>query len=187
MTRFASSPTRLVRNSIVNTYSAQAPTRSDFVYGVTARRVCHAHEITRQFQVNSLQRLDSEIRLQHIYSIMSSKRKSDASTSASKKARTVHAPAQALVTAILANTSAYPINDDADTTRHTLVQLAQYARSLEEEVASSASGAGPSQSAPKTKEQLKEAAAKIGRAARSGIRKQMTVRPRASPVEIISS
>jgi hypothetical protein len=56
-----------------------------------------------------------------------------------------------------------------------LVQLAQYARILEEEVASSGAGAGPSTLAPKTKEQLKEAAQKIEKTARSGIRKQMTV------------
>jgi len=104
---------------------------------------------------------------------MSTKRKSDASTVASKKART-HTSAQALVTAILANTNAYPISSDESETRNTLVQLAQYSRSLEEEVASGG-GARQSKPAPKTKEQLQEAAQKIERAARSGIRKQMTV------------
>jgi len=86
----------------------------------------------------------------------------------------MHTPAQALVTAILANTSAYPISNDESETRNMLVQLAQYTRNLEEEVASG-TGAGPSTPAPKTKEQLVEAAQKIEKAARSGIRKQMTV------------
>jgi hypothetical protein len=58
---------------------------------------------------------------------MSAKRKSDTSNVASKKART-HTPAQALVTAILANTSAYPISNDESETRNMLVQLAQYTR-----------------------------------------------------------
>jgi hypothetical protein len=103
---------------------------------------------------------------------MSTKRKSDTSTSASKKARTsAHTSAQALVTAILANTNAYPISGDDSETRNTLVQLAQYTRSLEEEVAVG----GSSKPAPKTQEQLEEAAEKIEKAARSGIRKQMTV------------
>lgn len=106
---------------------------------------------------------------------MSTKRKSDTSNVASKKART-HTPAQALVTAILANTNAYPISNDESETRNMLVQLAQYTRNLEEEIVSGA-GAEPSTPAPKTKDQLEGAAQKIEKAARSGIRKQMTWKP----------
>ena len=104
---------------------------------------------------------------------MSTKRKSDTSNVTSKKART-HTPAQALVTTILANINAYPISNDESETRNMLVQLAQYARNLEEEIVSGA-GAEPSTPAPKTKDQLEGAAQKIKKAARSGIRKQMTV------------
>lgn len=102
----------------------------------------------------------------------SKKRKSDASTSGAKKARTgaASSPGQALVDAILANPTAYPVPDDADATRQALVDLATYARSLE-----GGGGAGASKPAPKTKEQIEEAAEKVRKAARSGIRKQMTV------------
>ncbi|KII95287.1 hypothetical protein PLICRDRAFT_86682 [Plicaturopsis crispa FD-325 SS-3] len=104
----------------------------------------------------------------------SKKRKSDASTSGAKKARTgaASSPGQALVDAILANPTAYPVPDDADATRQALVDLATYARSLE-----GGGGAGASKPAPKTKEQIEEAAEKVRKAARSGIRKQMTWKP----------
>lgn len=107
---------------------------------------------------------------------MPPKRKSDESTHAAKKARTsTHAPAQALVTAILANTSSHPISDDPVETRNSLVQLAQYARSLEEDVGRAAQGTSQSAPVQKTKEQLEEAAEKIKRTAVSGIKKQMSV------------
>lgn len=100
------------------------------------------------------------------------KRKSEASSSGSKKARTTkaNASAQTLVAAILADSKAYPVSDDATVVRNSLVELAQYARALEQEVAS-----GSGKPAPKTKEQIEAAAEKLRNAARSGIRKQMTV------------
>jgi hypothetical protein len=100
------------------------------------------------------------------------KRKAEASTSGSKKARTTNsnASAKSLVTAILADPKAYPVSDDATVVRHSLVELAQYARALEQEVAS-----GSGKPAPKTKQQIESAAEKIRSAARSGIRKQMVV------------
>jgi hypothetical protein len=100
------------------------------------------------------------------------KRKAEASSSSSKKARTTNAnaSAQSLVAAILADSKAYPVSDDATIVRQSLVELAQYARALEQEVAS-----GSGKPAPKAKEQIEAAADKIRNAARSGIRKQMVV------------
>jgi len=100
------------------------------------------------------------------------KRKSDASSSGSKRARTndENMSAQSLVAAILTNSKAYPIPDDERAVRQTLVDLAQYARALEQEVVTKP--AGP---APKTEEQIEAAAQKLRNAAWSGIRKQMTV------------
>ncbi|KAI0916339.1 hypothetical protein AcV5_003305 [Taiwanofungus camphoratus] len=100
-----------------------------------------------------------------------------------KKARPsgTHASAVALVSTILANPDAYPIPEDDAAARRSLVELAQYARALEEDVA--AAGAGPntgSGSIPNPvsiRAQLEEAAEKIRRAANSGIKKQMTWKP----------
>lgn len=94
--------------------------------------------------------------------------------SSSKKSRSVsHSDAQSLLKAILAKPDTYPILDDDYAVRRQLVKLAQYARDLEEELAS-ASQAGP---APKTMtpEQLAAAVEKLRKAANSGIRKQMSV------------
>lgn len=105
---------------------------------------------------------------------MPTKRKSDvASTSNAKKARIdTHTPAKALVVAILSDT--YHIGNE-EVEKAALLQLAQYARSLEEQVTNSIA-AGPVAPKPaKTPEQLEEAADKVARAAKSGIRKQMSV------------
>jgi hypothetical protein len=102
------------------------------------------------------------------------KRKSDADAgaSSSKKARTSHADAKALVKAILAKPNTYPILDDDDALRRSLVQLARYAKDLDEELQG-----GESSSSPKTltPEQLQAAVEKIRKAANSGIKKQMSV------------
>jgi hypothetical protein len=141
---------------------------------VTAGRVCHICCHTQYNRAVSVcLSLSSST-----WKKMSTKRKSDASTAASKKARTsAHAPVKALVTTILANINTYPISNNESETRDTIVHLAQYTRSLEEELAGGGGrGAGPSKPTLKTMEQLEEAAQKIEKAARSGIRKQMTVR-----------
>lgn len=99
----------------------------------------------------------------------STKRKSDASTSASaKKARLVHAATAERVKSILDHFTDFPIPDGPDNVRRTLIELATYARGLEEEVLAS-------KPKEKTPEDLQAAAAKLRTAARSGIRKQMTV------------
>lgn len=94
-----------------------------------------------------------------------------------KKSGTItHHDAQALVKAILAKPTTYPILDDVDFVRRQFVQLALYARDLEtESQLQSSPQAGP---APKTMspEQLEAAVEKLRKAANSGIRKQMGVR-----------
>ncbi|KAH7887395.1 hypothetical protein F5I97DRAFT_824347 [Phlebopus sp. FC_14] len=112
--------------------------------------------------------------------MLSEKRKSDAgecSSSKSKKTRHNYADAKALVKAILANTESYPILDDTDAIRRSFVQLAQYARYLEEELLGQ--GAGAATPAPKTMtpEQLQAAVEKIRKAANSGITKQVSWKP----------
>ncbi|KAJ3490750.1 hypothetical protein NLI96_g1219 [Meripilus lineatus] len=104
------------------------------------------------------------------------KRKSDAATSAgkSKKARAVdpHAKAIALVNAILSDPDEYEIPEDEDVIRDSLVELAQYARDLEGQVAS-----GSTAAPQKTKEQIEAEVEKLRRAANAGIRKQMGWKP----------
>jgi hypothetical protein len=98
------------------------------------------------------------------------KRKSDTtSTVASKKKAKLSIATQAdTVDKILSDATNYEIPDDDAEIRDTIIKLAQYARSLEEEI---------SASKPKemSSEQLEAAAAKIASAACSGIKKQMTV------------
>lgn len=101
---------------------------------------------------------------------MPPKRKADgASTSASKKARsTTTFVTQALVASILANPKEYPIPDDDDDIRKALVDLATYARGLEEEIDASKPKA-------KTAGEIAAAVEKLRSAAVSGIKKQMGV------------
>lgn len=103
------------------------------------------------------------------------KRKSDGTqgASSSKKSRSTNSDAQSLLNAILAKPDTYPIPDEDDAVRDKLVKLAQYARDLEEELAS-ASQAGP---APRTMTpgELAATVEKLRKAANSGIRKQMSV------------
>ncbi|KAI0371868.1 hypothetical protein BV20DRAFT_1015858 [Pilatotrama ljubarskyi] len=122
----------------------------------------------------------------------SSKRKADESAPApAKKARgnAAHAATVALVNSILANPKSYPISGDEQVVRKSLVDLATYARTLEQQVAALTGPAAPvassskavAQAAPakpaKTQAELEEAAEKIRRAAQSGIKKQMTWKP----------
>ncbi|KIK96133.1 hypothetical protein PAXRUDRAFT_826288 [Paxillus rubicundulus Ve08.2h10] len=101
------------------------------------------------------------------------KRKSDADAGASgsKKARTSHADAKALVKAILAKPDTYPILDDDDALRRLFVELARYAKDLEEEIQD---GGGSSPPKTLTPDQLQAAIEKIRKAANSGIKKQMS-------------
>lgn len=117
-----------------------------------------------------------------------SKRKNDdgAPAPAAKKTRggAAHAATVALVNSILANPKGYPISGNEEVVRKSLVELAKYARSLEEQVADAgAPVAGSSKTVAavkpaKSPAELEAAADKIRRAAQSGIKKQMTVRPR---------
>ena len=91
--------------------------------------------------------------------------------STSKKARaSAHQDGPTLVKAILAKPDTYPILDDEDAVRRQFVELAQYARDLEEDLQS----ASPP---PKTMtpDQLEAAVEKVRKAAHSGIKKQMGV------------
>ncbi|KAG1805183.1 uncharacterized protein BJ212DRAFT_1283959, partial [Suillus subaureus] len=85
------------------------------------------------------------------------------------KSRTSHSSAKALVKTILAHPDTYPIPDDDDDIRQSLVELAQYAKELEQRVKAG--------SAPKvmSADQVAAAVEKIRKAANSGIKKQMTV------------
>lgn len=102
------------------------------------------------------------------------KRKSDAgSSTASKKSKLAAAAnnaAQAdVVENILSNATNFELPENTSATRDTILKLAEYARSLEEEIDSTK---------PKEKaaSQIMEEASKLARVACSGIKKQMTVR-----------
>ncbi|OSD07938.1 hypothetical protein PYCCODRAFT_1463207 [Trametes coccinea BRFM310] len=93
-------------------------------------------------------------------------------------------PAASLVDAVLANPDAYPIPEKEDDVRASLVELASYARSLEQVIAEASKSAAAASAAiaqvaapVKTPEQLEAEAAKIARAAQSGIKKQMKWKP----------
>ncbi|KAF9474290.1 hypothetical protein BDN70DRAFT_884993 [Pholiota conissans] len=101
------------------------------------------------------------------------KRKSDGVAGSSKRARIAPSSGgQALVAAILKDANSYPIPEDDDDIRRIFVELAQYARTLE-------NGAGSSAGvkAGKTKDQIADSAAKLRAAAVSGIKKQMGWKP----------
>ncbi|THH17423.1 hypothetical protein EW146_g3382 [Bondarzewia mesenterica] len=125
----------------------------------------------------------------HIPTPPSRKRKSDTpSTVTSKKSRTTptrtaasssNPAAQALVTAVLANTPAYldPANPQA--MGNAMVTLASYARQLEIALAAGAGagGSGSAQPPQKSREQLAAAAEKLCKTVVNGIRKQMSWKP----------
>lgn len=94
------------------------------------------------------------------------KRKSDASSGAAAKKTRLNLTADKVV-AILADSKNYPVPEDSEASRAVFVELAQYARNLEEEIAGSKPKA-------RTPEQVNAAAEKLKSAARSGIKKQMT-------------
>ncbi|KAJ7240544.1 hypothetical protein C8J57DRAFT_1478165 [Mycena rebaudengoi] len=102
----------------------------------------------------------------------SRKRKSDSAPSGSNKLARTDAGGAALVAAILANKRAYPIAEDEDTTRAAFVQLANYARSLEQDVVTAA--AAPP---PKSEQEIEAAAEKLRVAAVRGIKKSMPWKP----------
>ena len=88
------------------------------------------------------------------------KRKSDAgaTASSSKKARgkDTHSGAIALVTGILADPTGYAIPEDDDAIRSIFVELAEYARALENQAVS-----GSSAATQKTEEQIADEAEKL--------------------------
>ncbi|KAF5388430.1 hypothetical protein D9615_000671 [Tricholomella constricta] len=101
----------------------------------------------------------------------STKRKSDASTSASaKKARPALDAAADSVRSILTDPTDFPVPQSEDAVRRLFLTLAQYARSLEEQVEAS-------KPKERSTQELNAAAVKLRAAARSGIRKQMTWKP----------
>ncbi|KAI0674213.1 hypothetical protein C8Q78DRAFT_967517 [Trametes maxima] len=113
-----------------------------------------------------------------------SKRKiEDGAPAPAKRSRSNAAQAAtvALVNSILANPKGYPISGSEDIVRKSLVDLATYARSLEQQLAGGATlVAGPSKAVakpPRSQEELEEAADKLRRAAQSGIKKQMSWKP----------
>ncbi|KAI0826699.1 hypothetical protein BC628DRAFT_1373770 [Trametes gibbosa] len=120
------------------------------------------------------------------------KRKADEGAPApTKKARgnAAHSAAVAVVNSILANPKSYPISGNEEIVRKSLVDLAKYARSLEEQIAelsgsgppiagSSSSGSGNAVAKPvRSQAELEAAADKLRRAAQSGIKKQMSWKP----------
>jgi hypothetical protein len=118
--------------------------------------------------------------------IMVAKRKVAASTSATnKKARTDTSRAEALVQDILADPLGFEFSEDDDVVRQSFVDLANYISFLTDSLESahqSGSSTGP---APKTMEELDQAAQKLAKAAVSGIKKQMNVRPSFAPVDTL--
>ncbi|KAK0444455.1 hypothetical protein EV421DRAFT_1735247 [Armillaria borealis] len=94
------------------------------------------------------------------------KRKSDASSDAAAKKTRLNLTADKVI-AILADSKNYPVPEDSEASRAVFVELSQYARNLEEEIAGSKPKA-------RTPEQVNAAAEKLKSAARSGIKKQMT-------------
>ncbi|KAF8969374.1 hypothetical protein BDZ97DRAFT_239287 [Flammula alnicola] len=104
-------------------------------------------------------------------STTATKRKSTATTTAAaKKAKMAAAVHAETVKNILADASGFDLPDTPASTRKMLLELAQYARGLEEEVDSLKPKA-------KSPEELEAAAEKLANAAKSGIRKQLTWKP----------
>ena len=99
------------------------------------------------------------------------KRKADATgttSAASKKAKLAAAVHAETVESILSDEKNFELPDSPSATRKLVLGLAQYARTLEEEVDASK---------PKvlTRAELEAAAKKLANAVKSGIRKQLTV------------
>lgn len=96
------------------------------------------------------------------------KRKADASTAPKAKKARPAAPGATTVKAILSDTANYHIPESDVDIRASLVELAEYARSLEEEIESM-------KPKPLSKDEVEVAAEKLRKVVNSGIRKQMTV------------
>lgn len=95
----------------------------------------------------------------------SKKRKADASSSGTSKKARVSTAAKELVASIVSDPSGYAFPEDEEDARGALVELARYARSLEEQI----------QSTVKSPEKIQADAEKLSSAINKGIRKQMTV------------
>ncbi|KAG2141602.1 hypothetical protein BD769DRAFT_1427394 [Suillus cothurnatus] len=103
------------------------------------------------------------------------KRKSDAEqASFSKKPRTSHSSAKALIRTILAHPDTYPIPDEDEDIRQSLVELAEYANELEQNIQQRGADSAPK---AMSADQVAAAVEKIRKAANSGIKKQMTWKP----------
>ncbi|RDX54421.1 hypothetical protein OH76DRAFT_960558 [Lentinus brumalis] len=111
----------------------------------------------------------------------------NAAVPAAKKSRgaVTHTATAAMVDSILANPKSYLVSDNEEVVRKSLVDLASYARSLEQKLAESALGSAVGSSkavvvakpAAKSPAELEEAAEKLRKAAVSGIKKQMSWKP----------
>ncbi|GJE92305.1 hypothetical protein PsYK624_084590 [Phanerochaete sordida] len=105
----------------------------------------------------------------------------DADAPVRKRGRTssADAAAKALVADIIDASENYELPENDDNIAATVKQLARYARSLEEQLASADKAAAQAPAAPaqKTPEQLAVAAEKIRKAAVAGIKKQMSWKP----------
>ncbi|KAI0708067.1 hypothetical protein C8T65DRAFT_213408 [Cerioporus squamosus] len=110
----------------------------------------------------------------------------NAAAPAAKKSRgnAAHTATIAMVNSILANPKSYPVSGSEEVVRKSLVDLASYARFLEQQLAEAALGpvAGGSKAvvakpAAKSPAELEAAAEKLRRAAVSGIKKQMSWKP----------
>ncbi|KAH9896785.1 hypothetical protein C8Q73DRAFT_757262 [Cubamyces lactineus] len=95
------------------------------------------------------------------------------------RANAAQAAGVALVNSILANPKEYPISASEDVVRKSLVTLATYARSLEQQLAvAPVTGSSTQVARPaKSPAELEAAVEKIRRAAQSGIKKQMSWKP----------
>ncbi|TCD70024.1 hypothetical protein EIP91_005276 [Steccherinum ochraceum] len=105
------------------------------------------------------------------------KRKSGAGAGTSKKARTdanAHASAIALVNTILANPDAVTLPEDDDAIVKNYIELAQYVRALETQLAAGGDASGAK---TKSSDEIATAVEKIRKAAVSGIKKQMSWKP----------
>ncbi|RPD65395.1 hypothetical protein L226DRAFT_550726 [Lentinus tigrinus ALCF2SS1-7] len=108
-----------------------------------------------------------------------------AATAKKSRGNTAHAATVAMVNSILANPKSYPISGSEEVVRKSLVDLASYARYLEQRLGDAAPGpvagsnkaAAVAKPAAKSQADLEAAAEKLRKAAVSGIKKQMAWKP----------
>ncbi|KAH6914789.1 hypothetical protein BKA70DRAFT_1257070 [Coprinopsis sp. MPI-PUGE-AT-0042] len=101
---------------------------------------------------------------------MAPKRKAAESSAAANKKAKIAEEGAATVEAILSDASNFAIPDDERDIRNEMLRLAQYARSLEEDVASM-------KPKEKSEDEVTEEVEKLAAAVRSGIKKQLSWKP----------